>query len=71
MGALFNNAFNTFFKSITIWHPTYVKGVLRGRKPIATNTWATLAARALLYEPSDRIAHTIAFVTPVVEHWLE
>ena len=21
--------------------------------------------------PTDRIAHTMAFVTPVVEHWLE
>ena len=33
-----------------------------------------LAARVLLYAPShhiDRIAHTTAFVTPVVEHWLE
>ena len=23
------------------------------------------------YNPTDRIAHTTAFVTPVVEHWLE
>ena len=33
-----------------------------------------LAARVLLYyihHPTDRIAHTTAFVTPVVEHWLE
>ena len=32
-----------------------------------------LAARVLLYAPfhTDRIAHTTAFVTPVVEHWLE
>ena len=31
-----------------------------------------LAARVLLYAPStDRITHTMAFVTPVVEHWLE
>ena len=31
-----------------------------------------LTARVLLYAPSqDRIAHTTAFVTPVVEHWLE
>ena len=29
-----------------------------------------LAARVLLYAP-DRIAHTTAFVTPVVEHWVE
>ena len=24
-----------------------------------------------MYHPIDRIAHTTAFVTPVVEHWLE
>ena len=31
-----------------------------------------LTARVLLYAPyHDRIAHTTAFVTPVVEHWLE
>ena len=31
-----------------------------------------LTASVLLYAPStDRIAHTTAFVTPVVEHWLE
>ena len=23
-----------------------------------------------MYHPTDRIAHTTAFVTPVVEHWL-
>ena len=25
----------------------------------------------ILHDPTDRIGHTIAFVTPVVEHWLE
>ena len=30
-----------------------------------------LTARVLLYAPSHRIAHTMAFVIPVVEHWLE
>ena len=30
-----------------------------------------LTARVLLYAQSHRIAHTTAFVTPVVEHWLE
>ena len=24
-----------------------------------------------MHHPKDRIAHTMAFVTPVVEHWLE
>ena len=32
-----------------------------------------LAVRVVLYmhHPTDRITHTMAFVTPVVEHWLE
>ena len=30
-----------------------------------------LTSRVLLYAPTDRITHTTAFVTPVVEHWLE
>ena len=31
-----------------------------------------LAARLFyMHRPTDRIAHTTAFVTPVVEHWLE
>ena len=31
-----------------------------------------LTARVLLYaHPTDRIAHTTVFITPVVEHWLE
>ena len=29
-----------------------------------------LAARDLLY-PIDRITHSMAFVTPVLEHWFE
>ena len=24
-----------------------------------------------MHDPTDRIAHTTAFITPVVEHWLE
>ena len=24
-----------------------------------------------MHHPTDRIAHTTAFVTPVVEHWVE
>ena len=24
-----------------------------------------------MYHPTDRITHTTAFVTPVMEHWLE
>ena len=24
-----------------------------------------------MHHPTDRVAHTTAFITPVVEHWLE
>ena len=38
-------------------------------------TWATLSdlQQGLFYMhyPTDRIAHTMAFGAPVVEHWLE
>ena len=44
------------------------------RKPTAT-TWATLSDEQqgifYMYYPTDRVAHTRAFVIPVVEHWLE
>ena len=43
-------------------------------KPAAA-TWATLSDYQqgffYMHHPTDRIAHTTAFVTPVVEHWLE
>ena len=54
----------------------YGKGPLRQRerKPSAA-TWATLSDSKQLFfymhHPTDRIAHTTDFVTPVVEHWLE
>ena len=42
-------------------------------KLIAATTWATLGQQVILYmhHPTDRIAHTTTFVTPVVEYWLE
>ena len=46
----------------------------RERKP-APATWATLFDYQqeffYMHHPTDRLTHTIAFVTPVVEHWLE
>ena len=44
------------------------------RKPVAA-TWATVSDLQhvffYMHHPTDRIIHTTAFVTPVVEHWLE
>ena len=43
-------------------------------KPAAA-TWATIfylhQGFFYMHHPTDWIAHTTAFVTPVVEHWLE
>ena len=48
--------------------------IVRERKPAAA-TWATLSdyQQGLFYmhHPTDRMTHTTAFVTPVVEYWLE
>ena len=40
------------------------------RKPAAA-TLATQQGFFYMHHPTDRITHTTAFVTPVVEHWLE
>ena len=44
------------------------------RKPAAA-TWATLSDYQqgffYMHHPTDMIAHTTAFVAPVVEHWSE
>ena len=62
---LFNDALNTFYFTV-IWRRTYGKGPL---------TWATLSdcqqGFFYMHHPTDRITHTMAFITPVVEHWLE
>ena len=64
---LFNDALNTFYFTV-IWRQTYGKGPFR---------WNPLPPHGLLYPISskgsficiipDRIAHTTAFVTPVME----
>ena len=66
---MFNNALNGFYLLL------YGKGQLRWqeKKPDFGTTWTILsfrlAARDIL--PTYRIAHTKAFVIPVVEDWLE
>ena len=54
---------------MVICHQTHGKGPLRQQesKPAVT-TWDTLSNQ---HHPTDKITHTTAFVTPVVEHWLE
>ena len=61
---------------MVIWRHTYGKGPIRKRewKPAAA-TCAILSDLQqrffYMHHPTDRITHTMAFVTPVVEHWLE
>ena len=58
------------------WEQTYDKRPLRQSKtPAATTTWATFfsisSKSSFICTITDRITHTMTFVTPVVEHWLE
>ena len=52
---LFNDALNTFYFTV-IWLQTYGKGPFRF---------------FYMHHPTNRITHTTAFITRVVEHWLE
>ena len=70
---LFNDALNTSFT--VIWCQNAVKDHTdreRGNPPMPL---FRVAARDRIYiymhYLTDRIAHTIVFVTPVVDHWLE
>ena len=72
---LFNDALNTFYlrlygvRHMVKDHSDSEKGNLlpphRLLFPISSNS------SFYMHHPTDRIAHTMAFVTPVVEHWLE
>ena len=71
---LFNDALNTFYLRLY-----GVRHMLKDhsdseRKPAAA-TWATLSDKQqgffYMHHPTDMIADTTAFVTPVVGHWLE
>ena len=72
---LFNDALNTFnfygYMASDIW----LRTILLVRKETHCRHIGyslRLTARVLLYAPSaDRLAHIMAFVTPVMEHWLE
>ena len=49
--------------------------IAREGKAAAATTWVTLFSyqQGIFYVhyPTDRISHTMTFVTPVIEHWLE
>ena len=58
---LFNDALNTFYLRLY--------GVIHMVKDHSDNEKGNPLPPHRL--PTDRISHTTAFVTPVVEHWLE
>ena len=72
---LFNNALNTFYlrlygvRHMVKDHSDSEKGNLlpphRLLFPISSK------GSFYVHHPTDRIVHTTAFVTPVVEHWME
>ena len=63
---LFNDALNTFYLRLYCVRHNYGKGPLSELLfPISSK------GSFICITPTDSIAHTTAFVTPVVEHWLE
>ena len=67
---LFNNALNTFYLRLYgVGHVVKYHSV-RGN-PLPPHGLLFLINSNYMQHPTDRIAHTTAFVTPVVEHWLK
>ena len=72
---LFNDTLNTFYLRLYgVRH--MVKDHLdseRGNPLLPHGLLFPISSKSSFYmrHPTDRIAHTTAFVTPVVEHWLE
>ena len=72
---LFNDALNTvYLRLYGVRHMVKDHSDSEKGNPLPPHTILfRLTARVLLYiyHPTDKIAHTTAFVTPVMEHWLE
>ena len=72
---LFKDALNTFYLQLYGFGHMVKDHSDSERKPAAA-TWATLSDEQqvfffYMHHPTDRIAHTTAFVKPVVDHRLE
>ena len=70
-GSVYEGRKCLFVVDSTHWHPTYGNGpfIQRERKPAAITAWCT--GSFICTTPTDRIAHTMAFVTPFMEIWFE
>ena len=69
---LFNGTLNTFcLKLYGVRHMVKDTQITREETRCHHMGYFRLAGRGILYVSSHRITHTTAFITPVVEHWLE
>ena len=72
---LFNDALNTFyFRLHGVGHMVkYHSDSERGNLLPTHGLLFLINSKGsfIMHHPTDRIAHTTAFVTPVVEYWLE
>ena len=68
---LFNDALNTFYLRLYgVRHMVKDHSDSEKGNPLPPHR-LLLSINRNLHHPTDRITHTTAFVTPVVEHWLE
>ena len=71
---LFNDAFNTFFLRLyDVWHMVKDHSNSERENPVPPHGLLfPINSKVFFYmhHPTDRIAYTMAFVTPVVEQWL-
>ena len=71
---LFNDALNTFYLRLYgVGHMVRYHSDSERGNPLPPHGLLFPVNSKVFYmhHPTDRIAHTTAFVTPVVEHWLE
>ena len=72
---LFNNALNIFYLQLCgVGHMVEDHSDSEKGNPLLPHGLLfAISSQGFFYmhHPTDRIAHTTAFVTPVVEHWLE
>ena len=69
---LFNDALNTFYLRLYgVGHMVKDHSDSEIGNPLPPHQLLFPLQRFILYALSHRIAHTTAFVTPVMEHWLD
>ena len=65
---LFNDALNTFIYG---YMASYIWKRITQKAREETRCCHMSSKGFYMHHPTDRITHTMAFVTPVMEHWLE